>query len=70
MCMLMMHIRHMRMTVTQRLMNMPVAVRPNWHRNVMMVVVSIIVVVSMLMFELFMFVHMTMALCQVEGYTT
>lgn len=70
MCMLMMYIRHMRMTVSQSLMNMPVAVRPKWHGNVVMVVVSVVVIMGMLMIKCFMFMLVTMTLSQVKGHTT
>ena len=67
--MLMMHIGHVRMAVPQGLMDMPVAVRPDGHGRVGVVVMPIVMVVGMLMIQGFMVVLVTMALCQVEGHT-
>ena len=56
----MMHIRHMRMRMRHRLMPMPVAVRPDRHGFMNMIVVAIVVTMGVFMFQRFMLVWMVM----------
>ena len=64
----MMRIRHVRMRVPQRLMPMPVTVRTGGHRIMDMLVVSVIVAVSVFMFNRFVLMLVTVGLRQMQHH--
>ena len=67
---LVVRVRHMRVTVAQGLMAVCMAVRPRRHGVVQVVVMSIVMVVGMLMFCGRMHVFMAMAFHQMQYHAT
>ena len=68
MAMCMVRIRHMRMRMIERLVTMPVAVRPGRHRDVHMIVVPVVVAVRVFVLREIVAMLMAVRFREVENH--